>query len=372
MNIPINDLKRQYKAIEKPVMDKLSGIFASQSFILGPETEELERRISEYCGTAYAAGVNSGTDALILALAAMGVGEGDEVITTPFTFVATAEAIAQAGARPVFVDVDPNTYNIKPDLIPDKITKRTKAILPVHLYGLPADMDPIIDIAGKCALSILEDCAQAIGSEYKGRKAGSMGDAGTISFYPGKNLGGFGDGGMVVTNSKDICDKIKLLRNHGSSERYRHSVVGYNSRLDDIQSAVLNVKLDSLDEWIEKRIEIAQFFNRELKDLPVSLPSIPEGSRHSFHLYTLRSRKAGEIISYLGKNGIESRAYYPVPLHLMECFSYLGYKKGDLPESEKLSGEVFSIPVYPELSREEIGYIANKIKGFFSDTSRVK
>ena len=372
MNIPINDLKRQYKTIEKSVKDKLSGVFESQSFVLGPETGELERRISEYCGTGHAAGVNSGTDALILALEAMGVGEGDEVVTTPFTFMATAEAIARVGAKPVFVDVDPNTYNIKPDLIQGKITERTKVILPVHLYGLPADMDPIIDVAGKSGVPILEDCAQAIGSEYKGRKAGSMGKAGTLSFYPGKNLGCFGDGGMVVTNSKDICDKIKLLRNHGSNERYKHNVVGYNSRLDDIQSAVLNVKLDRLDEWIEKRIEIARFYNRELKDLPVFLPAIPEGSKHSFHLYVLRSQKAGEIISYLGQNGIESRTYYPVPLHLMECFSYLGYKKGDLPEYEKLSSEVISIPVYPELSREEMTYIVSKIRAFFSETSRVK
>jgi dTDP-4-amino-4,6-dideoxygalactose transaminase len=367
MKIPIIDLKRQYKALEKPVNAKFSELLESQSFVLGREVEEIERRISRYCGTRYAIGVNSGTDALILGLRALGVGEGNEVITTPFTFVATAEAIAHAGARPVFVDIDPKTHNIDPALIEAKITQRTKAILPVHLYGLSADMDPILEIAKRRGLKVLEDCAQAIGSEYKGRKAGSAGDLGAMSFYPGKNLGGFGDGGMVVTNDKEIYEKVKLLRNHGTDARYRHKIVGHNSRLDNLQAAVLNIKLPYLDGWLNDRIKNAEFFDRELKNLPLATPFTPPDYKHSFHLYVLRAEESPRIIDYLGKKGIESRTYYPVPLHLQECFRYLGYKAGDLPQSEKLSQDSFAIPVYPELTREEKEYISGTVKNFFDN-----
>ena len=366
MKIPIIDLKKQYSAIKKPIKDALSKILDDQSFILGDEVKKLEESISKYCGTKYAVGVNSGTDALILALKAFGVGEGDEVITTPFTFIATAEAIVRAGAKPIFVDIDPKTCNIDPSLIKEKITKNTKAILPVNLYGLCADMDPIKAIAKERNLKLLEDCAQSIGSTYKAKPAGSMGDAGAISFYPGKNLGCFGDGGMVVTNDRAICDKIKLLRNHGSDKRYYHALVGYNSRLDNLQAAVLNIKLTHLDKWIEKRIENAEFFNKTLKGYPLVTPCIPEGYRHSFHLYVLQSDKREKIVSYLNEKGIEARVYYPLPLHLQECFKYLGYKPGDFPKAENASRKSFAIPVYPELTAEEKNYIATTLKSFFA------
>ena len=365
MKIPIIDLKKQYKILEDQIKDRLSKILESQSFVLGREVEEIEANISRYCNTKYAVGVNSGTDALILALNAMGVKEEDEVITTPFTFMATPEAIVRLGARPVFVDIDPKTYNIDSSLIESKITDRTKAILLVHLYGLCADMDPILEIAKRHHLKVLEDCAQAIGSEYKGRKAGSMGNAGAISFYPGKNLGAFGDGGMVVTNDREACEKVKLLRNHGTHKKYHHRIIGYNSRLDNLQAAILNIKLPYLDGWLNARIENAKFFTEELKNTPLSTPYVPEGYRHSFHLYVLGSKNAQEIIDYLGKNGIESRTYYPLPLHLQECFRYLGYKTGDFPESEKLAQESFAIPIYPELTMEEKRFIVDTIRQFF-------
>ncbi|UCD55369.1 MAG: DegT/DnrJ/EryC1/StrS family aminotransferase [Candidatus Omnitrophota bacterium] len=366
--IPILDLKRQYKTIEDKVKDMLQEIVESQSFVLGKEVEKIEENISRYCGTKFAVGVASGTDALILSLAAMGIGKGDEVITTPFTFTATAEAIVHAGAKPVFVDIDPKTYNINPALIEKKITKRTKAILPVHLYGLCADMDPILKIREKHGLKVLEDCAQAIGSKYKGRATGSMGDGGAISFYPGKNLGCFGDGGMVVTNDKKIYDNMRLLRNHGSDKRYYHKAIGYNSRLDNLQAAILNIKLSHLDGWIENRIKIAEFFTKELKNFPIQTPYTPPDYKHSFHLYVLRTSPAVEIINYLAAKGIESRTYYPVSLHLQECFNFLGYKRGDFPESEKLSQGSFAIPIYPELTLKEKTYIVDTIKQFLNKT----
>jgi len=264
------------------------------------------------------------------------------------------------------VDIDPDTCNINPALIKDKITERTKAILPVHLYGLCADMDRILEIARKHGLKVLEDSAQAMGSEYKGRKAGSIADAGAISFYPGKNLGCFGDGGMVVTSDPEIRDKIRLLRDHGSNKKYYHAIIGYNSRLDNLQAAVLNIKLAHLDKWIEKRIENAGFFNKALEGHPVVTPCIREGYHQSFHLYVLRTSCAKEAISYLNENGIEARAYYPLPLHLQECFKPLRHKAGDFPEAERVSRESFAIPVYPELTAEEKNHIIAKIKSFFA------
>ncbi|MCK4463857.1 MAG: DegT/DnrJ/EryC1/StrS family aminotransferase [Candidatus Omnitrophica bacterium] len=365
MKIPISDLKAQYKLLKKEIDKAIKKVLEDQAFILGKEVEILEGQISSYCSVKYAAGVNSGTDALILALDTIGVKEKDEVITTPFTFVATAEAIVRIRAKPVFVDIDPQTYNINPALIEDKITKKTKAILPVHLYGLCADMDPILKIAKKYNLKVLEDCAQAIGSEYKGKKAGSMGDVAVISFYPGKNLGCFGDGGMVVTNNKETYERIRLLRNHGSVRKYYHDVLGYNSRLDNLQAAVLSVKLSYLDRWINGRIKNAHFFSEALKKCAVLTPYTPEGYKHSFHLYVLQSKNAVKITKYLAKNGIDSRTYYPLPLHLQRCFDYLGHRRGDFPESERLSRESFAIPVYPELKISEERYIVNKIKHFF-------
>lgn len=365
MTIPIFDLKRQYRSIADPVAEKLKVLFESQSFILGDELKKLEENIASFCGTKYAVGVNSGTDALILTMDAMGIGAGDEVITSSFTFVATAEAIARVGAKPVFADVDERTYNIDPFLIEEKITKKTKAILPVHLYGLPADMDPILKTAKKHGLKVIEDCAQAIGSEYKSKEVGNIGDVGAFSFFPSKNLGAFGDGGMIVTSDTEIFEKIKLLRVHGSDRKYYHKVIGYNSRLDNIQAAVLNIKLPFLKGWMKARTKNADFFNQVFEDCPVTLPYIPEGMKHSFHLYVLRSPQAKKIVPYLNKNNIESRTYYPVPLHLQECFRFLRHKKGDFPVSERLCEESFAVPVYAELTKEEKNYIAEKIKAFF-------
>lgn len=366
MHIPILDLKGQYKAI-KPEIDKaIRKIIDNQDFILGAELEKLEHEMAVYCGAKYAVGVASGTDALILSLRALGIGEGDEVITTPFTFFATAEAVSIVGARPVFVDIDPKTYNINPLLIEEHITKYTKAILPVHLYGQAADMDPIIDIAKKHNLKIVEDCAQAIGAAYKGRKTGSMGSAGALSFFPSKNLGAFGDAGMIVTNDLELADKIRALRVHGSSGRYLHSMIGVNSRLDNIQAAVLRVKLGWLDKWLEARRENAEYYNENLKGLPLTPPYCPAYNKHTYHLYVLKVRSGlGKIMEFLMSKGIETRTYYPVPLHLQECYKPLGYKKGDLKEAEAASEATFAIAVYPELKKEEMDYVIDTIKEFF-------
>jgi dTDP-4-amino-4,6-dideoxygalactose transaminase len=364
ITVPLMDLKRQCAPIRDGIDTAARKILNSQQFVLGEDVKALEKSMASYCGAKFAVGVNSGTDALILALKAFGIGRGDEVITTPFTFIATAEAVARVGAKPVFVDIDPETYNINPGLIEERITQKTKAILPVHLYGLSAEMDSIMGMAKKRNLKVLEDCAQAIGSAYKGRKAGSIGDAAAFSFFPSKNLGASGDGGMVVTSSKGIYENIKLLRNHGSDRKYYHKIIGFNSRLDNLHAAVLNIKLPLLDGWIDKRLEIAEFFSRELRDYPVSVPHIPRDLRHSFHLYVLRSKNAKRMMEYLARNGIESRSYYPRPMHLQECFGYLGYKAGDFPESEKLARECFAIPIYPELSEEEKRYIVEKIRQF--------
>ena len=365
MKIPMLDLKAQYKCFEKEVLVEVKDIMERQDFVLGKEVQELEEKIARYCHTKYAIGVASGTDALILALRAMGIGPGTEVITTPFTFVATAEAIALTGAKPVFVDINPGTYNIEPSLIEERITSKTKAVIPVHLYGLCADMDPILKIAKKHDLKILEDCAQAIGSEYKGRRTGSMGDAGAISFFPSKNLGAFGEGGMVVTNNEAINGGVRLLRVHGSDKRYYHDIIGYNSRLDNLQAAILGIKLKLLDQWIEERISLASFFNEQFSSLPVDTPRTPEGYKHSYHLYVLRSKEKERIEAYLNDKGIESRTYYPIPLHLQKCFNYLGYKEGACPNAEAASKETFSIPVYPELNKDQREYIADTVRQFF-------
>lgn len=366
MKIPLFDLKRQYRQFKDEVLERIEDIIAAQDFILGRDLGTLEERIAGYCRTKYAVGLASGTDALILSLKAMGIGSGAEVITTPFTFAATAEAIVLVGAKPVFVDIDAETYNIDPSLIEKRITERAKAILPVHLYGLCADMDPIIKIAGRHGLKIIEDAAQAIGSEYKGRRAGSMGHTGALSFFPSKNLGAFGDAGMVVTNDRKIYETVRLLRVHGTTKRYTHDIVGTNSRLDNLQAAILNVKLKYLNGWLDKRIANAAFFNNRLKGLLLKTPLSPEGYKHSYHLYVLRSPKKDAIERYLVKNGVEARTYYPTPLHMQKAFRYLGYRHGRFPEAERASRETFAIPAYPELTTAEKNYIVEKILQFFS------
>lgn len=366
MKIPLLDLRRQYKSIKSEIDAAIQKVIDDQDFVLGDAVKGLETKIAQYCGTKHAVGVASGTDALILALRAMGIRDRDEVITSPFTFFATAEAVSLVGAKPVFVDIDPKTYNIDPFLIEKGITASTKAIIPVHLYGQAADMDPIRRIAKKHNLLILEDNAQSIGAAYKGAKAGSLGDAAGLSFFPSKNLGGFGDGGMVVTNNSSFAETVRLLRVHGSSKRYIHSVIGTNSRLDNLQAAVLLVKLGYLDKWLEARRRDADYYNTNLKGLPITIPFVPEYNVHTYYMYVIRVPGVQEkLLRYLTDSGIESRVYYPIPLHLQECYKFLGYKKGDLPESEKASTETLSLPIFPEMTLAEKDYVISKVKSFF-------
>ncbi|MBU0606127.1 MAG: DegT/DnrJ/EryC1/StrS family aminotransferase, partial [Candidatus Omnitrophica bacterium] len=351
MHISLLDLKGQYRSIKPEIDETLRKVIERQDFILGEECRLFEEEITRYCGSKYAVGVASGTDALILALRALNIGPGDEVITTSFTFFATAEAVSLVGAKPVFVDIEPKTYNIDTGSIEKAITPRTKAIIPVHLYGQCADMDPIIAIARKRKLRIIEDTAQAIGATYKGRKAGSMGDIGTLSFFPSKNLGAFGDAGMIITNDKEIADKIRMLRVHGSTRRYIHSEIGMNSRLDNLQAAVLRVKLKYLDSWLESRRRHAKYYCEKLKDLPLILPYVPDHNVHTYHQYVLRIKgDLDTFMKFLADSEIEARTYYPVPLHLQECYRHLGYRDGSLKEAERAAGETLAIAVYPELT----------------------
>jgi dTDP-4-amino-4,6-dideoxygalactose transaminase len=368
MDIPILDLKAQYQSIKPEIDTAVKRVIDSQHFILGPEVEAFEKEVATYCGTKYAVGVANGTDALVLALKALGIGPGDEVITTPFTFFASAECVSILGAKPVFVDIDPKTYCINPELIEDKITKKTKAIIPVHLFGQCADMDRILEVARINNLKVIEDTAQAMGATYKSKQAGSMGDIGTLSFFPSKNLGGFGDGGMVITNDKEIADKIKMLRVHGSTARYMHSVVGTNSRLDALQAAILRVKLKYLDKWLDGRRKVAEYYNTHLNNISTPsttliTPFTPPYNTHTYHLYVLRVKPSPEKLSkHLNDAGIEARTYYPIPLHLQECYKDLGYKSGSLPESEAASPQTVAIPLYPELGAESTESIVKTIK----------
>jgi dTDP-4-amino-4,6-dideoxygalactose transaminase len=364
VSIPLLDLRGQYRSIKSEVGRVLDQVMDDQDFILGEDVKGLENEVAAYCGARHGVGVASGTDALILGLKALGIGAGDEVITTAFTFFATAEAVSIVGAKPVFVDIDPKTYNIDVSKIERKISGSTKAIIPVHLYGQCADMDAILSIAKRHALKVVEDNAQAIGATYKLRRAGSMGDLGCLSFFPSKNLGAFGDAGMVVTNDPGLADKIKALRVHGSSVRYIHSMIGMNSRLDNLQAAILRVKLGHLDGWLEARRRNAAYYNDRLRGLPLTLPYVPEGNVHTYHQYVLRVKDGLEdIIKFLKDGGIEARTYYPVPLHLQEC--YLGYKKGDLKVSEEAALTTFALPVYPELGRDGLDYVTGRLKAYF-------
>jgi dTDP-4-amino-4,6-dideoxygalactose transaminase len=362
MGVPLLDLKAHHEPLQKEIMDALEQVFRSQAFILGPEVTKLEERVASYSQTRYGIGVSSGTDALLLALMAIGVGHGDEVITTPYSFFATAGAVARLGAKPVLVDIDPKTYNIDPAKIRGAITSKTKAVIPVHLYGQCADMAPILDIAQRHNLKVIEDAAQAIGAEYRdGRRAGSMGTVGCLSFFPSKNLGCLGDGGMVVTNDPDLAERMRVLRVHGGKPKYYHKVIGGNFRIDTIQAAVLNVKLNYLDDWTRRRQENARRYETLFQQSglvqkgKVRLP-VPvyrdSGSKH-YHIYNqfvLRVDKRDDLMAFLKQNGIGTEIYYPVPFHLQECFRHLGHKEGDFPESERAANETLAIPIYPELT----------------------
>ena len=364
MNVPLLDLKRQYQTIKNEINDAIAEVVESQGFRLGPKVEELERSIAEYCGTKRAVGVASGTDAILLALMAVGVGRDDEVITTPYTFFATAGAITRVGAVPVFVDIDPETYNIDPSLLERAITPKTKAILPVHLYGQCADMDPILEIAGRHGIPVVEDAAQAIGSEYKGKRAGSLGAAGCFSFFPSKNLGAYGDGGMVTTDSDEMADLLVSLREHGQTETYHHWTIGTNSRLDALQAAVLLVKFRYLDGWSDGRSANADYYDKRFEGTGVTPPAREEWSRHIYNQYIVRAPDRDALLAHLRESGIGCAVYYPVPLHLQECFRPLGYGEGDMPESERAARETLSIPVFSLLTDEEKEHVADTVLAF--------
>ena len=350
MQVPLLDLKAQYARIKNDVLAAIGEVLESQVCIGGPKVKELEDKIAQISNCKFAVGVSSGTDALLVSLMSLGIGGGDEVITTPFTFFATAGCIARVGAKPVFVDIDPATYNINPSLIRKAITKKTKVIMPVHLFGQMADMDPIMDIAKKHNLYVIEDAAQSISSTYKGKKAGSIGTCGCFSFFPSKNLGGIGDGGMVITNDEKLFHKLFIMRNHGSEPKYYHKFIGGNFRLDPIQAAALLVKLPYLDEWSQARRKNAEYYNKKFADTPVKTPYISSDCVTIYNQYVIRVPRRDEAAEHLKKKNIGCEVYYPVPLHLQECFSYLGFKKGDFPESEKAAKEVLALPVYPELT----------------------
>jgi dTDP-4-amino-4,6-dideoxygalactose transaminase len=378
MAVPLLDLKAHHEPLHKEIMAALEQAFRSQAFILGPDVAKLEERVASYSQTRYGIGVSSGTDALLLALMAIGVGPGDEVITTPYSFFATAGAVARLGAKPVFVDIDPKTYNMDPGKIEKAVTPRTKAMIPVHLYGQCADMAPIMDVAKTRQLKVIEDAAQAIGAEYRdGRRAGSMGTVGCLSFFPSKNLGALGDGGMIVTNDGELAERMKILRVHGGKPKYYHKMIGGNFRLDTIQAAVLNVKLNYLDEWTRRRQENARHYEALfqqsglLEKGRVRLPDADyraSGVKH-YHIYNqfvLRAERRDDLMAHLKQKGIGSEIYYPVPFHLQGCFRYLGHKEGDFPESERAAKETVAIPIYPELTPPQQREVVEAIAAFYA------
>lgn len=367
MPVPFLDLKPQYQTIKEELHPLLNDLYASQQFILGIPVTEFESRFAQYCDSEEAVGVSSGTDALILSLQALGIGAGDEVITSSFTFIASASSISSVGAKPVFVDIDPETFNLDLNQVADKMNSKTKAIIPVHLFGLPADMKPLVSIAKKAGVAIIEDACQAVGAEYQQKKVGTFGKTGCFSFFPTKNLGGFGDGGMVVTDDKKLAETMRMIRVHGSNtkDRYRSEIVGRNLRLDALQAIVLDVKIKYLDQWNNRRREIAKFYSENLKGLPLSLPLEHPGYHSVFNQYTIRVPDRDKLIPYLNKKEIGYSIYYPIPLHLQPCYASLGHKKGDFPEAEKAAETVLSLPIYPELTSAQLEEVAKALKNFY-------
>jgi dTDP-4-amino-4,6-dideoxygalactose transaminase len=375
MNVPFLDLKAQYQQIKDEIDRAVSEVISEQHFILGPNVEALEEAIAAYSSARYGIGVASGSDALTLSLMAVGVGAGDEVITTPFTFFATAGSISKVGATPVFVDIDPRTCNLNPTCIQERITPQTKALIPVHLFGQSADMKLIKEIAHSNGLWIIEDAAQAIGSDYirnsaPPQRVGSIGDMGCFSFYPSKNLGGFGDGGMVTTNDDELAKRIRLLRVHGASSKYYYQYIGINSRLDALQAAVLLVKFRYLEEWTAKRLQNAAYYDQlfdEIRhqDLGIEIPYVQYNNRHIYNQYVIRVPKRDELREFLAQVGVGTDVYYPLPLHLQECYQDLGYAKGDFPHAEQAARETLALPIYPELTPEQQEYVVSKVGEFF-------
>jgi len=369
MNVPLLDLQAQYVSLRDDLQQAIDRVMSSQRFVLGDEVRRLETSLAEYCQTKHAIGCASGSDALLLAMMALDVKPGDEVITTSFSFFATGACVARLGARTVFVDIDPHTYNIDASRVADAITPRTKLIMPVHLYGQCAEMEPLLEVGRRHGIPVVEDAAQAIGSTDNGRRAGSMGLIGCFSFYPTKNLGGAGDGGILTTSDDEVAARLRRLRNHGGFNEYEHEEVGINSRLDELQAAVLNVKFPSLDKWSDERARKAEVYTKLLNDaglgFPLITPAVRSGSRHIYHQYVIRvpgNRDA--LMEHLKQHGVGSKIYYPIPLHLQKCFEHLGYKKGDLPESEAAANETFALPCYPELTDEQQAYVVDRISKF--------
>ena len=369
MKVPLLDLQAQYASLQHNVRAAIARVFDSQQFVLGPEVSALEKELAAYCGTTEAVGCASGSDALLLTLMALDVGPGDDVMTTPFTFFATGSAITRLGARPVFVDIDPVTYNIDASRIDVAITPRTKAIMPVHLFGQCADMDAVLSVARDKNVPVIEDAAQAIGAEDNGRRAGSMGLAGCFSFYPTKNLGGAGDGGLVTTSNGDFASRLKRLRTHGGFTEYEHEEVGVNSRLDALQAAVLRVKLPYLDEWSNARAQRAAIYSELLEQADLSFglktPMVRPNNRHIFHQYVVRVPQQRDVLSdHLKSHGIGTKVYYPIPLHLQQCFAFLGYKPGDFPEAERAAVETMALPMFPEITDAQQEYVVKTIQSF--------
>lgn len=369
MNVPLLDLQAQYASLRDEIRPVVERVLESQRFVLGDEVRRLETSIADYCQTKHAVGCASGSDALLLALMALDVKSGDEIITTPFSFFATASCVARLGARPVFVDIDSSTYNIDVSQVADAITSRTKAIMPVHIYGQCAEVDPLLALGERHGIPVIEDAAQAIGATDHGRPAGSMGAIGCFSFYPTKNLGGAGDGGIVTTNDEQLAQRMRRLRAHGGITEYQHTEVGINSRLDELQAAVLNVKLTRLDQWSDERAQRADFYTQLLNEADLSFelttPAVRPECRHIFHQYVIRvPRHRDALMDHLRECGVGTKVYYPIPLHRQECFAYLGYKEGAFREAERAAAETFALPAYPELSEEQQTYVVNSIRSF--------
>lgn len=365
MQVPLLDLRKQFAQIRDEVMPVINEVCESQALCLGPAVAKFEEEVADYCESKFALGVSSGTDALLMALMALEIKPGDEIIVPSFTFVATTGAVARVGATPVFVDIDEKTFNIDPAKIEEKITSKTRAIIPVHLFGQLANMKPIMAIAKKHNLAVVEDAAQSIGATQDGTKCGNFGNFGCFSFYPTKNLGAFGDGGLVTTNDKNLCDISKMVRNHGQNATYEYQMIGGNFRLDGIQGAVLNIKLKYLESWSNKRRENAKYYDEGFAGLDLVTPYIAENNRSIFNQYTIRCDRRDELQKYLQENEIGCAVYYPSPLHLQKCFHHLGYKEGDLPLTDKACKEVLSLPIAPELASDHRDFVIEKVNAFF-------
>lgn len=365
MSVPLLDLPVQYREIQPELEREVLDILRSGRYIKGPKVEKLEEELARYCEVEHAIGCASGTDAILLALMALEVGPGDEVITTPYTFFATGGCISRLGARPVFVDIDPVTYNIDPAHIEGALTEKTAAIIPVHLYGQCVDMDPILELAREHSIPVIEDAAQAIGATYRGRKAGSMGTIGCFSFFPSKNLGACGDGGLMTTNDGSLAERLSILREHGASPKYYHRVIGINSRLDALQAAIILVKLPHLEKWHRGRRKNAAFYDEHLSGLPLTLPRVSRDCVSIFNQYVIRAPRRDDLREHLKTCGIGNEIYYPVPLHLQECYRDLGYREGDLPEAERAARETVALPIYPQLTDDQLLEVVSSIKEFY-------